>query len=115
MKKGVLQRLLKMFTTTDEVLEAEVQLLRSSYQNKETNLDGIFSKYATFFSRRDVWRPLIITFGLFLLQQFCGLSTISYYAVDVLASSHSSIDKVRHAYARTSLDLDRTLDFDLLL
>ena len=99
MKKEVLQRLLKMFTTTDEVLEAEVQLLRSSYQNKETNLDGIFSKYATFFSRRDVWRPLIITFGLFLLQQFCGLSTISYYAVDVLASSHSSIDKVRHVYA----------------
>ena len=54
--------------TLDEVLEAEVQLLRSSYQNKETNLDGILSKYATFFSRRDVWRPLIITFGLFLLQ-----------------------------------------------
>ena len=45
------------------------------------------------------------------LQQFCGLSTISYYAVDVLASSHSSIDKVRHVYARTSLDMDRTLEF----
>ena len=91
----------------DEVLEAEVELLRSSYENKEEagklRSDDIISKYATFFSRRDVWRPLIITFGLFLLQQFCGLSTISYYAVDVLAASHSSIDKVSHTYCKVSI------------
>ena len=79
---------------SEEGLEAEVELLRSSYQSKETNLDDLITKYTTFISRRDVWRPLIITLCLFLLQQFCGLSTISYYAVDVLAASHSSIDKV---------------------
>ena len=61
---------------------------------------------------RKVRKKLVTSFMDGPLQQFCGLSTISYYAVDVLASSHSSIDKVRHAYARTSLDMDRTLDFD---
>ena len=73
-------------------------MLQKSYESKETNLDDLISKYIMFISRHDVWRPLIITFGLFLLQQFCGISTISYYAVDVLAASHSSIDKVRHGY-----------------
>ena len=79
---------------SEEGVEAEVELLRSSYQSKETNLDDLIAKYTTFISRRDVWRPLIIMLCLFLLQQFCGLSTITFYAVDVLAASHSSIDKV---------------------
>ena len=55
---------------------------------------GFVRRYASLFSRRDVWKPLIIVFAMFLMQQFSGLSTISFYAVNVLADSHSSVNEV---------------------
>ena len=89
-------------TSNDEItLESELETLKSSYARKtedqqlsNTNKLAFIRKYGALFGRRDVWKPSIIMAILFLLQQFCGLSTISYYAVNVLQDSHSSVDKV---------------------
>ncbi len=88
---------------SDSQLDAEMEKLRSSYASKKvprdcpdgtTTVKSKISGYVAFCSRRDVQRPLMIMFVLFLLQQFCGLSTISFYAVNVLAASNSSVDEV---------------------
>lgn len=89
-------------------LKAEIEKLKKSYEEKSANeTDGdagdrnggcaaTIKRYGSLICRRrDVWRPMIIMFVLFLLQQFCGLSTISFYAVNVLSASHSSVDEVR--------------------
>ncbi len=44
--------------------------------------------------RPDVWRPLILFLLVALLQQFSGLSAVSYYAVNVFQRAGSSVDEV---------------------
>ncbi|XP_023324721.1 facilitated trehalose transporter Tret1 [Eurytemora carolleeae] len=43
--------------------------------------------------RPDVWKPLLIIIIIMFLQQFTGLATISFYAVSIMESAGSSIDK----------------------
>ena len=44
--------------------------------------------------RDDVYKPLILMVFVFLLQQWCGMSAISYYAVNILTSAGSSVNEV---------------------
>ncbi len=52
-------------------------------------------KYFRVITRQDVWRPMLTMILMCLLQQFSGMTAVSYYAVEVLENSHSSVDKVR--------------------
>ena len=93
-------------------IDAEIQTILVSYQRKISNEKvrkgspfkncpsynsifkvGYWMRYASLFYRKDVWKPLIIIFVMFLMQQFSGLTTITYYAVDVLSDSHSSVNE----------------------
>ena len=93
-------------------IDAEIQTILVSYQQKISNEKvkdvpkgsnglsyysifkvGYWMRYASLFYRKDVWKPLIIIFVMFLMQQFSGLTTITYYAVDVLSDSHSSVNE----------------------
>lgn len=91
--------------TSIDPMEVEIEKLKRSFEEKSAGVTDrtgggglggqTIKRYASLICRRsDVWRPMIIVFVLFLLQQFCGLSTISFYAVNVLAASHSSVDEV---------------------
>lgn len=46
------------------------------------------------FARPEVWKPLLLVLFLFLIQQFTGMSSISYYAVSVLVRTGSSVNAV---------------------
>jgi len=43
--------------------------------------------------RPDVWKPLCIVMSLMCLQQFTGISTLAYYAVNIMESAGSNLDK----------------------
>ncbi len=63
------------------------------FKKKFSLVTRIVSKLKIFL-RRDVWLPLLIFEVITLLQQFSGLSSISYYAVSVFVQSGSAIDEV---------------------
>ncbi len=46
-------------------------------------------------ARPEVWKPLLLVVVLFFLQQFSGMSVITYYAVNVIGQAGSSVDVVR--------------------
>ena len=79
-------------------MESEFQSLKMSYNSKTLNSKGeeysLLTRIGNLFSRRDIWKPLILMMTLMLLQQFCGLSTIAFYAVNVLTESNSNVDEV---------------------
>ena len=43
-------------------------------------------------ARPDVWKPLLIMTVLMFLQQWCGLATVTYYAVAVMTSTGTSVN-----------------------
>jgi len=72
-------------------VDEEIEKLKLSYSSKVSD-SGL--NYYALLLRRDVWKPLILMLVLSLIQQFCGLSTISFYAVNVLMDSNSSVNEV---------------------
>jgi len=52
-------------------------------------------KYLGYFSRPDVVKPLALFLGVAFLQQASGMSAITYYAVDVIVGTGSSVNEVR--------------------
>ena len=89
---------LKWLKSSEAEVESEFQSLKMSYNSKALNSKGeeysLLTRIGNLFSRRDIWKPLILMMTLMLLQQFCGLSTIAFYAVNVLTESNSNVDEV---------------------
>ena len=89
---------LKWLKSSEAEVESEFQTLKMSYNSKALNSKGeeysLLTRIGNLFSRRDIWKPLILMMTLMLLQQFCGLSTIAFYAVNVLTESNSNVDEV---------------------
>ena len=80
-------------------MESEFQTLKISYTSKTLNPNGggeysLLTRIRNLLSRKDIWKPLALMMTLMLLQQFCGLSTIAFYAVNVLTESNSNVDEV---------------------
>jgi len=68
----------------------------NSTQNKEKGIKVVYRSLTntlTQLVRPDVWKPLIIMLILLMVQQFCGIATITYYAVSVMASSGSAVNE----------------------
>ena len=88
---------LKWLKSSEAEVESEFQTLKISYNSKTLNSNGDYSlltRIRNLFSRKDIWKPLILMMALMLLQQFCGLTTIAFYAVNVLTESNSNVDEV---------------------
>ena len=43
--------------------------------------------------RPDVWKPLALNLILMFSQQFCGIATITYYAVTIMSDAGTAFDK----------------------
>ena len=90
---------LKWLKSSEAEVESEFQTLKISYTSKTLNPNGggeysLLTRIGNLFSRKDIWKPLALMMTLMLLQQFCGLSTIAFYAVNVLTESNSNVDEV---------------------
>ena len=72
----------------------------SSSASSPSVLSGLMSRLLVF-RRRDVWRPLLLFLAISLFQQFAGVSSISYYAVNVFVQAGSSIDEVKVSQPRS--------------
>ena len=64
------------------------------FRSSSSNCCISFLSRLRLFLRPDVLRPLLVFWAIALLQQFSGLSSISYYAVSVFQKAGSSIDEV---------------------
>ena len=90
---------LKWLKSSEAEVESEFQTLKISYTSKTLNPNGggeysLLTRIRNLLSRKDIWKPLALMMTLMLLQQFCGLSTIAFYAVNVLTESNSNVDEV---------------------
>ena len=90
---------LKWLKSSEAEVESEFQTLKISYTSKTLNPNGggeysLLIRIRNLISRKDIWKPLALMMTLMLLQQFCGLSTIAFYAVNVLTESNSNVDEV---------------------
>ncbi|CAB4070445.1 unnamed protein product [Lepeophtheirus salmonis] len=96
-----------------EAREALLWLRGQHYSKVDEELKSIQSQYKEIIEKSRVnsedlmsIKPLLIVMTLMVLQQFCGMSAITYYAIKILIIAKSSIDK----YAATVI-LVRTLFF----
>ena len=55
---------------------------------------GVASSYWEQLRRPEVWKPLVLVVVIFFLQQFSGMSVITYYAVNAIKDAGSSVDAV---------------------
>ena len=91
---------LKWLKSSEDEVKSEFQTLKISYASKTLNSKGgegeytLLTRIRNLLSRKDIWKPLALMMTLMLLQQFCGLSTIAFYAVNVLTESNSNVDEV---------------------
>ena len=87
----------KWLNNSDENVDSEIQTLSQSFKQKKVSSStngSMIIQILKLFRRTDVLKPLFLMMALMLLQQFCGISTIAYYAVNVLVASHSGVDAV---------------------
>uniref|UniRef100_A0A0K2TRV0 Major facilitator superfamily (MFS) profile domain-containing protein n=1 Tax=Lepeophtheirus salmonis TaxID=72036 RepID=A0A0K2TRV0_LEPSM len=69
------------------------EIMEKSRVNSEGKPNSKVIKFFQMFKRPDVYKPLLIVMTLMVLQQFCGMSAITYYAIKILIIAKSSIDK----------------------
>ena len=59
---------------------------------------GVAGSYWAQLRRPEVWKPLLLVIVIFFLQQFSGMSVITYYAVNAIKDAGSSVDAVGNSY-----------------
>ena len=71
----------------------------ASAAEKGARRKGVASSYWEQLRRPEVWKPLVLVVVIFFLQQFSGMSVITYYAVSAIKDAGSSVDAVREKNA----------------
>ena len=78
-------------------LDSELERLKKSLfkpEEKGAQKKGVAGSYWAQLSRPEVWKPLVLVVVIFFLQQFSGMSVITYYAVNAIKDAGSSVDAV---------------------
>ena len=72
------------------------RLKRSLFKPEEEGArkKGVAGSYWAQLRRPEVWKPLVLVIVIFFLQQFSGMSVITYYAVNAIKDAGSSVDAV---------------------
>ena len=81
--------------------DSELARLKKSLfqpEEKAAQTKGVAGTYMAQLRRPEVWKPLLLVVVIFFLQQFSGMSVITYYAVNAIKDAGSSVDAVVLTY-----------------
>ena len=81
--------------------DSELARLKKSLfrpEEKAAQKKGVAGSYMAQLRRPEVWKPLLLVVVIFFLQQFSGMSVITYYAVNAIKDAGSSVDAVVLTY-----------------